>query len=345
MSVMYSNRILNRDSSMEALRIIAMSMILIDHFFYHVLDVNQRQDPAMAPIMLVIAGVNIFVMISGYFGIKLRWRSVLSLGITVLFFNILNVIMCIAWGVSLPVRSIIRMLVFPFSGTPYWFIQVYFVLMMTAPLINMGLKHMSSAQLRTTAVLLAVVSVWSGHIGENVVNPSGYNYIQFMFMYVIGYLIRFEHEMFNRWKQWSLFAFLIMSAISIMLFAVGKHYNILWNRLLHYNSISVIVAAIALVVYFSNLRFCSVTVNRLAACALGCYMLQDGYFGSYAFYQWQQYFVATHSFLCSAGMFVLTFIAIWILSFCLTWFKDLWAPWLVNRIVSAIPAKLKREIW
>lgn len=333
-----------RDSAIEMLRIVAMSMILIYHFFFHVLDVDQTQGLAMAPIMLVIAGVNIFVMISGYFGIKLRWRGVLSLGITVLFFNIVNVIMCMVCGVSIPLRSIIMTVIFPFSSTPYWFIQVYIVLMITAPLINMGLMHMNSVQLRTTVALLAFVSIWCGHIGGNMVNPGGYNYLQFVFMYVAGYFIRAEHECLSRWKRWSLPVFFIMSIISVALFAVGKHYNILWNRLLHYNSISVVVASVALVVYFSNLKFSSSAINKLASCALGCYMLQDGFFGEYV-YKWQQHFISAHDPFCSMGMFASTFVAIWTLSFCLTQFKNLWAPWLVDRIMTWIPLRLKREVW
>ena len=75
-----------RKSNMEALRILSMLMVLTVHIDGASLglpsapgtDIGAREAWKLAVEAAAITGVNCFTMISGYFGIRLRFRSIAS---------------------------------------------------------------------------------------------------------------------------------------------------------------------------------------------------------------------------------------------------------------------------
>lgn len=347
MSVMYSNRILNRDSSMEALRIIAMSMILLYHFAVHASPKSIGVEWWDVMRHFVIAGVDIFIMISGYFGIKLRWRGVLSIIFTIAFFVAINYALCVI--AEIPTKSQIALkdiFIFPMSRSGYWFIECYWLLMLTAPVLNAGLKAMNSAQLRTSVAVLTFVTIYGCNIGRNSAEICGYGFFNFVYLYVLGYWLSKETFICRYPQWWYLAGFFLTSLLTSMGFYITKSHDMVQNEWFDgYNFVFTIMAAACLVVYFSRFSFKSRMINFVAASALGCYMLQDGLVGFALIYDMQKTFVTAHSIWLSIAMFAGCFIGFWVLSMMLTYFLNMWLPWLINMIVAVIPAKLKREIW
>lgn len=79
----------DRQSNIELLRIVAMSMIVIGHFLYH--GVTKENMPRFLYELLYTYcrdGVNLFFLISGFFRIKSTVKSVARLVFTVLFSNV-----------------------------------------------------------------------------------------------------------------------------------------------------------------------------------------------------------------------------------------------------------------
>ena len=77
-------RIKERDSNIELLRIICMLFILIHHFIIHSLvpdlfvrdgNINAYRVACIIVNGVVYVGVNCFILISGYYGIKFKLRS------------------------------------------------------------------------------------------------------------------------------------------------------------------------------------------------------------------------------------------------------------------------------
>ncbi len=83
-----------RKSNIELIRILAMMMIVIWHFIVHGLNQNEYGDSILlSPFQYSIAsffsiGVNLFILISGYFSIKLSWQGILRLYFLCLFYNL-----------------------------------------------------------------------------------------------------------------------------------------------------------------------------------------------------------------------------------------------------------------
>ena len=73
-----------RNSNIELLRIIAMMFIVIWHISVHAQKGELPSHNYIAAI--TTTGVNLFVLISGYWGIKLKWKSLLNILSIVVFY-------------------------------------------------------------------------------------------------------------------------------------------------------------------------------------------------------------------------------------------------------------------
>ena len=92
-----------RDSNIELLRIVVMGMIVLHHFIFHGLGVYRNLvfgEPAVMNVRdtnyalaldgFLICGVNVFVLISGWFSIKFKAASFVKLFAICSFFAVLG---------------------------------------------------------------------------------------------------------------------------------------------------------------------------------------------------------------------------------------------------------------
>lgn len=266
-----------RHSNMEALRIIAMSMILIHHFMIHGIK------PENIPYNLfhglnsfVYCGVNIFFLLSGYFTIRYSFKGLLKLVLTILFFGVINMLLLTSVGEMPELKRWIVTLIFPLTNSPYWFISVYLFLYITAPILNAGLNNMSRPSLRNTLIILILTLFYSNS------DFGCASYLHGMYIYCIGYYIGKYKPLMNIANGWWLAGFFILTGISSGLdwsFASLGHTIDYFTT---YKNIFILLGAVMLLLYFRKLSFNSRIINSIATASLGCYLLQDGFFG----YRW-----------------------------------------------------------
>lgn len=127
-----------RQSNMELLRIMAMFMILVYHSVYYVFYNYRGDSPIFASLVTLLhIGVPLFVLISGYFGIKPSIKGFLKLYFILLFYNLVLYGLRLVYGdVSFSYREFAK-LWFPFSiGRRWWFFKVYLMLYLFSPILN-----------------------------------------------------------------------------------------------------------------------------------------------------------------------------------------------------------------
>lgn len=90
---------------------------------------------------LFVIGVNVFFLISGYFGIHFKLNRLLKLISEVYFYSIVLNSLVVLFGFSRISLGYIRKIFFPFID--YWFIYAYVLLYILSPLINVGLERIS----------------------------------------------------------------------------------------------------------------------------------------------------------------------------------------------------------
>ena len=101
------------------------------------------------------AGVSIFVLISGYFGIRRSTQKLIELESTVILYAVLSALVGCYFGKA-SILSIIKAFI-PVSTNCYWFISCYILLMIFSPHINRAIDSMSELQHRQLLLLMSAV--------------------------------------------------------------------------------------------------------------------------------------------------------------------------------------------
>lgn len=264
-----------RDSNMELLRIVAMSMVIAVHFFVHGMPRSMATTGIYyALLACTIPGVNLFFLISGWYGVHLTTRGVVRIVVTTFFFLVLSFVALNALGIETYV-SWWRMIMFPVEGSGLWFIMVYLGLMLLSPILNAGLKNISQQKLLYAVILFTIFNVYNCWIGANYVNVNGYTLIQAIWLYCLGYCLRVKIDCFSRIRtSWLLSAYIIVTLSLIAMASIWQN-----AKVFYYNSPFVVVQAVSLFLFFTRINFRNSFVNRIAAASLGCYMLEDGIMG------------------------------------------------------------------
>ena len=133
---------MERKSNIELLRIVAMLFVVLLHANYFSLGRVDITDIIINPIpaffkayleQLCIVCVNVFVLISGWFGIRPTLKGGLSLLFQVFFFHILIILVLLAIGESIPASGFYRLF---YEDSPYWFVIAYLILYAVSPILN-----------------------------------------------------------------------------------------------------------------------------------------------------------------------------------------------------------------
>lgn len=272
----------NRDSNLELLRIVCMLFILMHHFVVHVFyphlalcdgNLGWYRAVCIAINGFAYVGVNCFLLISGYYGIKFRWKSIFNLYCICAFYALLVVIgRCVWQGVPFD-KGMVYAIVLPFSHSELWFITCYSALFLLSPLLNKAIEGLNRKEFVFALILLTIVNLYFGFYWH-LHNVDGYNLVQFVYVYFIGaFLHKFPLKKLNRKKS------MLLYVIGALLWAVITLLSVKW-RIPHwfsfrYNNPLVILSSIGLFVYMTKLEIRNPKINALASGALAAYLIQD----------------------------------------------------------------------
>ena len=134
-----------RDSNMELLRCIAMFLVLLVHAGFLSLGLPTQAESLQAPVSVFmrlltqsvsVVCVNVFVLLSGWYGIRFSIRRLGNFLFQVFFFSFLIYVCLVIIHPTdyLNVRSLSRL--FILNGEEYWFVKSYLLLFLFAPFLN-----------------------------------------------------------------------------------------------------------------------------------------------------------------------------------------------------------------
>jgi surface polysaccharide O-acyltransferase-like enzyme len=194
-----------RNIGLELLRIISMLMIILLHSIDHSGLLENLVSGSMLYwyewfiYALVQVCVNCFVLISGYFLVKSKFRfeKLAMLWIEVVFYALIIKIIMMALGeIPFSITSLISCFV-PILTGRYWFVTIYFGMYLLSPFLNIGIKAMSKRQHTSLVVLLillfsAMVSIHPSFRGMN--SGGGWGVAWFIVLYIIAAYIRLYYK-------------------------------------------------------------------------------------------------------------------------------------------------------
>lgn len=278
-----------RESNFELLRILAMFMVLVIHANFISLPRPTALVLSAAPVatgfrflieFIGLMGVNVFILISGWFGIKPDARKVLKFVFPVLFFWLGGYLVCLLTGwASLSWKGILEC----FALTRWdWFIKAYAVLMILAPVLNAFADHATERQLRNTVIaffLFQSTYGWFG--GASRFFVDGYGALSLIGLYLLARYARIIHGKGRRTpfdfpRQVDLLIFLTTVILNTILSLVFIGHTRILNGLLAYCNPLNILGALYLLLFFSKLKMKqSRCINWLGASNFAVYLLHS----------------------------------------------------------------------
>ena len=154
-----------RNASFELLRIICMFMIVLYHLFikldYFAVCTSALYSSLLFPLHVAVI---CFVLISGYFGIRLSFKKLSAFYIQVLFYNIVAYLVCSVISNDFSVKNFIISFLPLSHNQDLWFIRTYLYLMLLSPIIN---KYLSSAPPQKIQGYVGNINIYFSIFGHN----------------------------------------------------------------------------------------------------------------------------------------------------------------------------------
>ena len=283
-----------RLSNIELLRIMSMLMIITLHLlsFSGLLETYKNFSFTSLLVWglesLCFVAVNCYVLISGYFLIdsSFKFKKLFKIWIEVFFYSVIIYLsLLFTKTITFGYASLLKSF-FPILLGNYWFISVYTILYILSPFLNKLVHALNKSQYLYLIILIFLIfSVWNTFIPAiDTINYGGsYSISWFICLYIIaGYLKRFPFR--KNIRNWLyLFIYLLCSIINVFAYFLIKKLNITFLRpdfLYNYYSITVLIAAVNLFLFFKGLNNVSnSSIQKLiaffATSTFGIYLIHE----------------------------------------------------------------------
>lgn len=271
-----------RHSNIELLRIVAMYMILVFHTVFYELYEYRRETPIFASLMTILhIGVPLFVLITGYFGIKPTIKGFVRLYLLILFYNLLFYSVKVLIGDSCFSYKDFIFLWFPFSfNEGYWFFKVYLMLYIVSPAINY-LKSNHSFGNNKLLVLFGIITIYFGWFAQNPSLSDGKNVINFIFIYILGDWLKkniniTDENRLSKRQSWIMIYLTITCIIGVALYLAPLGIQDLLKRVCYgYNSPILLLMSVYFFLIFISFDFKNALVNWIASSSVAVYAVHE----------------------------------------------------------------------
>ena len=294
-----------RQSNFELLRILAMLMIILFHISLHgnivkyfakiPFSINKCWLYGLRSLGKV--GVNIFVLISGYFLInknKISIPKILKLWLHIVFYCVGIYLLFV--GLGREPFEIKRFLItfLPITFNEWWFASTYFILYLLSPFINRFLHSLDKKDYKKLLIITTIM--WS--IIPTFLNTDlecG-NLLWFIYLYALaGYINLYKDDFKTKPIKCFVVAFLFMIigiAVSMTISWLMQK-NMYWKELVFhiYNMETIVslVMAVSIFVAFKNINIKeNKIINTISASTFGIYLMHDHDF--IRLFIWREFF-------------------------------------------------------
>jgi len=279
-----------RQSNIELLRIMSMFAIVAHHFSIHGSFSFDNGTITLNRIWLQFLlmggkiGVNIFVLISGYFLInstKLSIEKIIRMWLQLFSYAVaLYFLFHVFYNAPLNIHSLIQNCL-PVTYSQWWFASSYFILYLLSPYLGIMLKSLSQDNYRSLLIIMFIMwSIVPTVIGEQL---QGNNLLFFIFLFALGGYIR----IYWNDSKWGYKFFLYISIIAIMIcFLLTIIFDLLGTRINWFGNhatylfgmqmIPTVFISVTIFLTFAKVEIKnSKIINIISSSTFGIYLLHD----------------------------------------------------------------------
>jgi Uncharacterized protein conserved in bacteria len=273
-----------RRSNIELLRIVLMLFIVMHHFIVHVSfrdlfygdAVDLETNAAGLVNGFLYCAVNCFVLISGFFGIRFKWKGLANFYLILLFYGLIDLFASAVWGEEIITRGTLFSTILCFSHSRYWFIQCYLALYLMSPLLNRGFEKLTKQEFLVVIALFSIINLYLGYYWRGLkFNENGYTIAQFVYLYLIGAYIgkHVDVDVLVKKRWWSFMIYVLCSLLWGVITVHSRSTYIPHWYPWSYNNPFILFSALALFCFGLSFRFQSKVINTAAKGCLSVYIL------------------------------------------------------------------------
>lgn len=294
----------NRNSSVELLRVICMFMIVFHHFARHgefqFLDYELTIPKLWYNFILMGGkiGVNVFVLISGYFLInnknlfnfnklKKTWEQVFFYSVV---FEIFFILLYFVFKKRLDLSNLLGSF-FPITTSQWWFASTYFVLFLIHPFLNKLLVSIDKKTYKT--ILWVTTFCWCIIPTFTRSTYESNELLWFIYLYSVSGYIKL-YGLSNKFKNYHyavfVFIFTVVTYLSSVCFSFLKMkipaFSLPSNYLFGMQTLPVLLISVCLFMTFEKTSIKSnKLINVLASATFGVYLIHENHYLRNIFWQ------------------------------------------------------------
>lgn len=325
-----------RQTNMELLRIVAMLLVLAVHADFVALGPAAKSADTVYGWLssvtrtLIEMGamvcVNLFVLISGWFGIKATVKGFLNFAFQCLFFLVLTyVVWLLGTGEQVTAKGVMSCLCLTESN---WFIKAYMALFILSPMLNLFAEKAGERGMRVFVVLFLLYEVVWGWLGVNNSVDRGYTAFSFIGLYMLARYMRLYYNG-AQGRVWLAVYFATVVLNTVCYYVLPAEIEVL-----SYVNPFVVVGSLGLFMWFTTLRMrFNFSINFVAASAFGAYLLHTAPKVMYGYKV-----VVSYAFNMTSGLLsILAVACVMLLFFAVAVFLDqfrllMWHFWIVKSV-------------
>jgi surface polysaccharide O-acyltransferase-like enzyme len=263
-----------RLSNIELLRLVSMLMVVGCHALGYVNENDLTGAEGILKLTVsqsLLVCVNVFVMISGWFGIKASWKGAVNLFFQVLFCALLCFLVFLVLGLPVSFRQ--NLAPYLLFGSGYWFVVTYLILYALSPILNAFTQNASKEEFFITLSAFFLVEFIFGYLLDVGHFDYGFSPLFFIGLYLLARYARlYPGKCFSMAKHYDILIYIVATILSIFGFYFGYKFFGMGFHLNHYDSPLAVAAALYLLLFFSKLDLKSKAINWLAASAFAIYL-------------------------------------------------------------------------
>ena len=266
-----------------------MMMILVLHANHQSLGYPTAAEAIANPLHMFIrelihqfcvVGVNVFVLISGWFGIRPQKRSLFSLLFQVMFYSIGLLGLMSALGERLPFLKTIQLL---WLGAGYWFVPAYVILYAISPILNSFIEHSEKNTIRTFIIIFFSLQILYGWAFDDFANfDGGYSAISFIGLYILARYLRIYRPAITKWSKRKLIIVYFnvclfggLITLASLLSGVSFLAEHVFGKMHIYTSPFVIIPSVVLILLFDKIQIQSKIINWFAVSCFAIYLIHQ----------------------------------------------------------------------
>lgn len=318
-----------RDSNMELLRIVAMFLVVMVHTNYLSIGGPNKQDlidtfyssiSRFTVQSVSVVCVNLFILLSGWYGIKIKRWKIDTLFFQLFFFVLVSILYGFVFSKKVTLTDILRILRL---HDMWWFVKAYLLLYFMSPILNAFCENTTKKEFTFVLIAFYAFSSLNWLIEWVPWMVNGYSTISFIGLYLLARYFRMFHEQNNRINGNLL---LVLYVVSTLMTIVGMYVTTQkginsekWFG--GYDSPFVIIASLSLLLLFSRMSVKCRVVNTIAESCFAVYLFHTSHYVFQDYINHLQGFYAHHSYISYFLYSILFCLSVYIIAIALDRFR------------------------